>query len=172
MKLSAVLLSALLLAAGAAAGCGKPSDLVSTVEETRGLVESTQRRLAELGRRTEDLSRRQLALKPGVMEPQPVGLLHDARRRLQELTVATAAAKGQIAAAEKAGTPTDLARYLNRLRGQVADGQLIINANLDAFEAWLVRAEDRPSLTAAATPPAAKDERTPDPGTATPAPTP
>jgi hypothetical protein len=174
MKLPAVLLSVLVLAAAAAAGCGKPSDLVPTVEETRGLAENAQHRLAELGRRGDDLARRLLSLKPDGLDPQPVlGLLGEARTRHQELMRATEAAKAQIAAAEKAGTPDDLAKFLTRLRAQVADGQLIINSNLDAIEAWLVRAENRPRLTAAATPPAAKEEPAPGTGggSAAPAPT-
>lgn len=171
MKLPAVLLSALVLAA-AAAGCGKPSDLVPTVEETRGLAETSQRRIAELGSRAEELARRGASLKLDGLDPQPVlALLGEARGRLQELATATEAAKGQIAAAEKAGKPDDLARYQNRLRDQLADGQLIVNANLDAIEAWLGRAENRPRLTAPATPPAdkaaeppaAKDEKAPAP---------
>src|SRR5690349_4432453 len=72
MKLPAVLLSTLLLAAAAAAGCGKPSDLVPTVEEAKGLVETSQHRLSELGRRGEDLARRVLSLKPDGLNPQPV----------------------------------------------------------------------------------------------------
>ena len=153
MKLPLLLSFVLALAA---AGCGKPSDLAPLAEEAHGVVTTYRPRIAELEDRAEQLVQRGLALKLEGPESLPASnLLGEARTRLNELKVALDGAKGQIAAAEKAGKPEELSRFLDRLRTQLAEGELAINANLDAVDAWLARIENRPRLQPQATPPPA-----------------
>jgi len=152
----------------AAAGCEKPSDLAPLAEEATGVVKTYRPRIAELENRSDNLIQRGLALKLDGPEVAPASdLLGNSRLRLNELKQALDGAKGQIAAAEKAGKPEDLLRFLHRLRTQLADGRLTVNADLDTVEAWLARVENRPRLQQApppTTPPS-------DPGTGAPAPT-
>ena len=158
-----VLLFTAALAAASAAGCEKSSDLAPVVAESKGIVDSYQQRATELERRANDLVRRGLAINAGQDEPAS-HLLTASRTEIEAMKAALRDAPTRIsrtAADDKLDEQkkvAELRTFKHQIHAQLDDGWLKTNAKLDAVEAWLSRAESRPtgqpaSAPAPATPP-------------------
>ena len=152
-----VLLFTAALAAAAAAGCEKSSDLAPVVAETKGLVDSYQQRATELDRRVNDLVRRGLAINASPAEPASF-LLTNSRTEIEGMKATLRDAPARIAKAagdDKLDEPkrvAELRMIQHQLHDQLDDSWVRANAKLDSVAAWLARAESRPAAAPAPAP--------------------
>jgi hypothetical protein len=152
-----VLLFAAALAAAAAAGCEKSSDLAPVTAETQGIVASYQQRATELERRVNDLVRRGTAINASPGEPASF-LLTNSRADLEGMKAMLRDAPARIAKTagddklEEPKKVAELRLLKHQLQDQLGDSWVRANAKLDSVEAWLSRAESRPAGQPAAAP--------------------
>jgi hypothetical protein len=165
-----VLLFAAALAAASAAGCEKSSDLAPVMAETKGIVESYQQRATELERRANDLVRRGLAINAGQDEPAS-HLLTSARTDIEGMKATLRDAPPQLARAtgddklDEHKKVAELRALRHRIATQLDDSVVKISTRLNAVEAWLSRAESRPTGQPASAPAPAPATAPTDPQT-------
>jgi hypothetical protein len=163
----------LFVAAIAAAGCGKSSDLAPTAAEATGIAKSYQPRVAELEQRAQELVRRGNAIQLGAdatpASDQLAGVIKDLIPRMQKVVQEAPTRIEQTLEDDKldeAKKLEELRTYSHQIATELDTNWTRANAQLDAVDAWLSRAERR-AATPTPTPPT-----TTAPATNTPAPQP
>ncbi len=158
MNTSKRLLSSLLFLSLAAAGCEKSTDLGRMQDEALGVVKLHARDIEVLQRRADAMMVRGRSLgtdAPGIADAGRY--LSEARAGLDQLRAQVTQAPSMLGAAVKSNDLEQLTKSCDELIEKLDTLEEGVRANLAAVDTWLMNAENRPSATAPATPPAATE---------------